>query len=183
MADLVERLLPDRLCVLFRRMVSRAGAKHPRGGSDHRLHPESADEAAVRVVIVAAIAEHNVGAAPGSTALAPHRGHSLQQGDELGDVLTIAAGQRDGKRNPSGIRDQKVLTAALPRPTGLRPVLEPSQRPAAEVVFRSPGEVQGVHTAEFSEQNFVQAGPHPGFGLLGPAAPARHARAEAELLR
>ncbi|WP_157987080.1 hypothetical protein [Streptomyces atratus] len=42
---------------------------------NHRLHLKSADEAAVLVVIVTTIAEHNVGTASGSTALASHRGH------------------------------------------------------------------------------------------------------------
>lgn len=46
MADPVERLLPDRLWVLFRGVVSPAEVQRPRGGGDHRFHPESADEAA-----------------------------------------------------------------------------------------------------------------------------------------
>lgn len=82
---------------------------------DQWLHAECADQAAVLVEVVAAVTEHDVGAASGPTALATYRRHGLKQWDELGDVVAIAAGQGDGERDARGIGDQVVL-AARPAP-------------------------------------------------------------------
>lgn len=70
-----------------------SGAMFGAASSDQRLHAERADEAAVLVVVVAAVAEHDVGAAPGAAALAPHGRHGLEQRDELGDVVAVATGE------------------------------------------------------------------------------------------
>lgn len=88
---------------------------------DPWLDSERADEAAVLVVIVTAVTEHDVGAAPGSAALAPHGRHSpMQWWDELGDVVAIATGQGDGGWNARDIGNQMVL-AARPAPVDRTP--------------------------------------------------------------
>lgn len=82
----------------------------------------------VPVLVVAAVAEHDGGAAPESVALAPHGRHCLEQWNELGDVVAVASGEGDGERDAGGIGDQVVLGAcspSRPRSTGLRPVLGP----------------------------------------------------------
>jgi hypothetical protein len=66
-------------------------------------------------VVVAAVTEHDVRAAPGPAALAPHRWNGFEQRNELGDVVAIAAGQGDGERDAGGVGDQVVL-AARPAP-------------------------------------------------------------------
>lgn len=78
---------------------------------DHGLHAEVRDEAAVLVVVVAAVTQHHVRAAPGPAALAPHRRHGLQQRDQLGDVVAVTTGQGDGERDACGIGDQMVFAA------------------------------------------------------------------------
>lgn len=70
-----------------------------------RLHAEVPDETAVLVVVVAAVTQHHIGAAAGPAPLAPHRRHGLEERDELGDVVAVAAGQGDGERNAGGIGD------------------------------------------------------------------------------
>lgn len=65
----------------------------------------------VFVVVVAAVTEHDVGAVSRSAALAPYVRHCLEQWNELGDVVAVAAGQDDGERDAGGIGDQVVLTA------------------------------------------------------------------------
>lgn len=50
---------------------------------DHRFYPAVPHEAAVLVVIVATVAEYDIGTAPGPAALAPHGRHGFEQRDEL----------------------------------------------------------------------------------------------------
>jgi hypothetical protein len=59
--------------------------------SDQRFHPQPPDQAPVLVVVVPAVSEDNVGAPPRTAALAPHGRHRLQERDELGDVVAVAA--------------------------------------------------------------------------------------------
>lgn len=94
---------------------SESGAVFGAASCDQQLHAERADEATVFVVVVAAVTEHDVGAAPRSAALAWYGRHRLKQWNELGDVVTVAAGQGDGERDASGVRDQ-VVFAARPAP-------------------------------------------------------------------
>ena len=91
------------------------GAVLGASAGDERLHTEAPDQATVLVMVVAAVTEHDVGAAPGSAALAPHRRYCLKQWNELGDVIAVAAGQGDGERDAGGVGDQVVL-AARPAP-------------------------------------------------------------------
>lgn len=90
---------------------SESGAVFGAASRDQWLHAERADEAAVLVVVVAAVTEHDVGAAPWPTALAADGWHCLEQRDELGDVVAVAAGQGDGERDAGGVGDQVVLAA------------------------------------------------------------------------
>ena len=92
-------------------LSAQAGAVLGTTASDHRLHPELPDQAAVLVVVVTPITQHHVRAAPGPGAFTPHRRHGLQQRDELGDVVAIAAGQGGGERDAGRIGDQVVLAA------------------------------------------------------------------------
>jgi hypothetical protein len=64
-------------------------------------------------VVVAAVAQHHVRAAPGPASLAPHRRYRLKQWDQLGDVVAVAAGQGGGERDAGGVGDQ-VMFAARP---------------------------------------------------------------------
>lgn len=88
-----------------------SGAVLGAAAGDQRFHAEIPDQAAVLVVVVAAVAQHHVRAVPGPAALAPHRRHGLQEWDQLGDIVAVAAGQSGGKRDAGGIGDQVVLAA------------------------------------------------------------------------
>ncbi len=93
---------------------AKAGAVPGPAPGDLRCHAQSPDQAAVRVVAVAAVAEHGVGVAPGPAAFAAHRGYRFKQRYQLGDVMTVAAGQRGGQRDDGGVGDQMVLASATP---------------------------------------------------------------------
>lgn len=86
-------------------LSAESGAVFSTTSRDQWLHAERADEAAVLVVAVAAVTEHDVGAATRSATLAPHRRHCLEQRDELGNVVAVATGEADGERDASGVRD------------------------------------------------------------------------------
>lgn len=52
---------------------AKAGAVLGPAPGDHRFHAQRSDLAAVLVVVVAVVAEHGVGVAPGPAAFAAHR--------------------------------------------------------------------------------------------------------------
>ncbi len=66
-------------------------------------------------MVVAAVGQHHIRAVPGPATLAPHGRYSLEERDELGDVVAVAAGQGHGERNARGVGDQMML-AARPAP-------------------------------------------------------------------
>jgi hypothetical protein len=110
---------------------------------DDRLHTEIPDQAAVLVVVVAAVAQHQVRAAPGPASLAPHRRYRLKQWDQLGDVVAVAAGQGGGERDAGAVGDQ-VMFAARPAPidgasSGLGSPLTPGYGSRRPPPGRSPG--------------------------------------------
>jgi hypothetical protein len=62
-------------------------------------------------VVVAAVGQHEVGLLGRPADLAGHRpGMQLvQERDELGDVVAIAAGQRGGQRDPGRVDQEMVF--------------------------------------------------------------------------
>ena len=94
---------------------AKTGAVLGTAAGDLRLHAEVPDQAAVLVVVVAAVGQHHIRAAPGPAAFAPHRRHGLQERDQLSDVVAVAASQGRGERNTRGVGDQ-VMLAARPAP-------------------------------------------------------------------
>lgn len=104
---------------------------------------------------------HGVRAVAWPAALAPYWLHRLEQRNELGDLVAVAAGQAGGERDAVGVGDQ-VVPAARPAPVnrGLRPVFGPPLAPGVGAVHRSPRKVQSVRAAEPDEEGFVEPGPH-----------------------
>jgi len=80
-----------------------------------RADPAGPVEATVPVVVVAAICEEHVGAVSGSADDAGHRRDPVEQGQQLGDVVAIAAGQRHRERDALAV-DEDVVLAARPCP-------------------------------------------------------------------
>ena len=91
-----------------------AGTAEPRAvlglaASDDGLHAPCADEAAVGVVVVAAIGDDRIRATTRPADDAAHGRHPLEQRDQLGDVVAIAAGERPGERDPAAVDQEVVL--------------------------------------------------------------------------
>jgi hypothetical protein len=78
---------------------------------DDGLDSPGPEQPAVLVVVVAAVGQHEVGLLTRAADLAGHRSgvQLVEQRDELGDVVAIAAGQRDGQRDARGVDEQVVL--------------------------------------------------------------------------
>jgi hypothetical protein len=66
---------------------------------DHGADAQVADLSAVDVVVVAAVCVQHIRSSAGSSALAADRRHGVDQGDELGDVVAVAAGQGGSQRD------------------------------------------------------------------------------------
>lgn len=79
---------------------------------DHRLDAALPHESSVLVVVVAAIGDDAVGASPRSTDTAAHRRHTVEQFEQLGDVVAVAAGERPGKRQTATVYEEMLLAAA-----------------------------------------------------------------------
>jgi hypothetical protein len=62
-------------------------------------------------VVVAAVADHAVGAATRPAWPSANRGHCVQEGDQLGDVVAVAAGDRPGERDARRVYEKVMLGA------------------------------------------------------------------------
>jgi hypothetical protein len=78
---------------------------------DLRLDPVPPELAPVPVVVVTAVGDDALGAPAGAADLAAHGRDALEQRDELGDVVAVAAGDRPGKRDPGRVYKQVMLRA------------------------------------------------------------------------
>ena len=65
---------------------------------DQRLHASLPDETPVLVVVVAAVGDEAVGAASQPTDAAAYRRHPVEQREQLGDVVAVAARERPRQR-------------------------------------------------------------------------------------
>ena len=63
------------------------------------------------VVVVAAVGEQLARSPAGPSAADANRRDGVDQRDELGDVVAVAAGEADGQRDAAGVADQVVLGA------------------------------------------------------------------------
>ena len=79
--------------------------------SDHGCDAQLADEAAVLVVVVAAVADHDVGSAAWPADEPCDRRHALKERHQLRDVVAVSAGQRVGERDPGRVDEEVVLGA------------------------------------------------------------------------
>jgi hypothetical protein len=92
-------------------MLAQTRAVRDTAVGDARGDASSAQPAAVDVVVVAAVGEQLPRAAAGTAAPAADRRHGVDQRDELGDVVAVAAGEADRQRDAAGVADQVVLGA------------------------------------------------------------------------
>ncbi len=78
---------------------------------DDRFDPACPEQATVLVVVIATIGEHDVGLLAGPAPLARYGSgvQLIEQRQELGDVVAVAATQRERERDPGGVDQQVVL--------------------------------------------------------------------------
>ena len=78
---------------------------------DHRFDSALPEQPAVLVVVIAAVGEHDVGLLARPPELAGDRPgvQVIEQRQQLGDVVAIAACQPDGERDAGGVDEQVVF--------------------------------------------------------------------------
>jgi hypothetical protein len=79
--------------------------------------------------IIAAVALHPARPTAGAPTPAPHGRNSLQQGQQLRDIVPMCPGHQCCQWNSSGIREHMMLTAALAAIGGIRAGFFPRRRP------------------------------------------------------
>ena len=94
-----------------------AGTAEPRAvlglaAGDLRCDPAFAELAAVGGVVVAALGGQAFRTATRPANLAAHGGNRVEQRDQLGDVMAVAAGERPGERDSRRV-DQEVVLGAV----------------------------------------------------------------------
>jgi hypothetical protein len=81
---------------------------------DHRLDAALPDEAAVLVVVVAAVGEQRLRSSSRPADATADRWHAIAQIEELGDVVAIAARERPSERDTAAVYEQVVLASTPP---------------------------------------------------------------------
>lgn len=95
-------------------LAAQSGAVLSAAAGDHRFDRALPEQAAVLVVVIAAVGEHRVGLLAWPADLAGDRSgvQIVKQRQQLSDVVAVAAGQRDGQRDPGRVDEQMVLAAS-----------------------------------------------------------------------
>lgn len=92
-------------------LAAEPGAVFGAAPGDHWLDAAGPQKSAVLVVVIAAVGDHEVGFLPGPPWLAGDRPgvQIVEQRQQLGDVVAVAARQRDGERDARRVDEQMVL--------------------------------------------------------------------------
>ena len=106
-------------------VAAEAGAVLGLAAGDLGSDPALAELPAVFVVVVAAVGGNPLGPSAGAADAAAHRRDPLDEWDQLGDVVAVAAGEREGERDSCRVDEEVVLEPDLALSTGLGPVSEP----------------------------------------------------------
>jgi hypothetical protein len=92
-------------------VAAEPGAMVVKAVGEHGLDPPLAEHSPVGIGVIAAVADHSLGALPGTSGEAGDRGDAVEQRHELGDVVAVAGGQRPGERCPERVGQEVVLGA------------------------------------------------------------------------
>ena len=92
-------------------VAAEPGAVPGLAASDERLDPSPPKFSAVVVGVVAAIADKLVGSATRPADDPAHGRYPLDEREQLGDVVAVAAGEGAGERDSALVDDQVVLGA------------------------------------------------------------------------
>jgi hypothetical protein len=87
------------------------GAVRDAAPGDHGLDAAGPEQPTVLVEVIAAVSQDEVGFGPGAADLAGDRSSAklVEQRDQLGDVVAVAARQRDSERDAGRVDEQVVL--------------------------------------------------------------------------
>ena len=88
-----------------------AGAGLGLAACDLGADAQSSQLAPVLVVVVAAVSGDTVGSLARTTGLAGHRRDALDERDQLGDVVSVAARHTPGERDSGGVYEKVMLGA------------------------------------------------------------------------
>jgi hypothetical protein len=91
--------------------AAESGAVLGLAAGDLRLDLAGAELAPVLVVVVAAVGGDALGPSAWPAGLAAHGWDALDERDELGDVVAVAAGDRPGERDPGRVYEKVMLGA------------------------------------------------------------------------
>jgi hypothetical protein len=89
--------------------AAEAGAVFGLSAGDLRRDPALAELAAVGGVVVAAVGGQAFGAASRPADTSAHRRDALEERDQLGDVVAVAARDAPGERDPGRVDQEVVL--------------------------------------------------------------------------
>lgn len=92
-------------------VTAETGAVVSLASGDQRLDTTLPDEPAVLVVVVTSVGDQRPRPASRSTDPAAHRWHSVEQLEQLRDVVAVAAGERPGERDATAVYEEVVLAA------------------------------------------------------------------------
>jgi hypothetical protein len=93
-------------------LAAEAGAVSALTACDHGRNAELRDQAAVLVVVVAAVGKQPLRPSPRAAASPAHCRDALEQLEQLGDVVAVGGGQRPGERDAASVDEQVVLASA-----------------------------------------------------------------------
>ena len=91
--------------------AAQAGAMLGPAAGDLGLDPALPELTPVLVVVVAAVGGDALRPLSRTANLSPNRRHPLNQRDQLGDVVAVAARDRPGERDPGRVYEQMMLGA------------------------------------------------------------------------
>jgi hypothetical protein len=92
-------------------MLTEPGAVFGLAAGDHGFDAAFPDQAAVLVVVVTAVSEQRLGSSPRPADPAADGRYPVEEVDQLGDVIAVAAGQRPGQRDAASVYEEMVFAA------------------------------------------------------------------------
>ena len=92
-------------------VAAEAGAVRGVAPRDLRCDPASAELTAMAGIVVAAVGAQLVGPTPRPADLAAHRRDAIDERDQLGAVVAVAARELPGKRDPRRVDEEMMLGA------------------------------------------------------------------------
>lgn len=108
-AEPAELVKPGEAALHDPALSAKARAVVLTASGDQGLDATCPKLATVLVVVIAPVGEQPIGASARATDLAGDWHNTIDQGQELGDVVAVPTGQCDRQRQPAGIGQQVVL--------------------------------------------------------------------------